>query len=459
MGAEIKYVSGPGAHYWRLSFTRAVAVLISSLMLVWIDPFGIERGLVRAGSDSFASIFAFAYPAERSPKVLVVTADDTSLETLQTHWPLPYREHADLVSTVAAYGARALFIDIVFIDERPDDTLDEFLLELELASEEMPVFLSAGIGQDTAMARPEFIDLVARSPNVHFVSPNALALTPVGRFIYDVSPAGANDLALPSAAVALFGETDARPLPEGRALDIRWAAPTPAINCRTPEEISACRNQSGGALERFLRLVGGGVLGDLAPARLKAVTPLPGPYHPTVSLGDLAKSETLGMAGPLIEDAVVFYGASFAFARDTIDSPVHGNLPGVHFHAMAYDNLVALHKDYIRADLPAWLSDKVHATLIVVFFTAILFAYRPFVEPRFGIRAGRFEMTALDGLVALIVVLLVAGAEFLLFHVTPDKWIAVLFSVQASGAVVELGLRKVLRPEPDAEAVKLPQTP
>ena len=445
--------------YWRLSFTRALAVLVSSLMLVWIDPFGIERGLVRAGSDSFANISAFAYPAERSPKILVVTADDTSLESLQTHWPLPYQEHADLVSTVAAYGAKALFVDIVFIDARPDETLGEFLLELELASEELPVFLSAGIGQDTALARPEIIDLVARSPNIHFVSPNALALTPVGRFIYDVTPAGANDLAIPSAAIALFRETDSRPLPEGRALDIRWAAPTPAINCRTPEEIRACQNQSGGPGERFARLVIGGLLGDLAPGWLKAVTPLPGPYHPTVSLGDLAKPETLGTAGPLIEDAVVFYGASFAFARDTVESPVHGNLPGVHFHAMAFDNLVALHEDYVRADLPPWLSDKVHATLIVLFFTLVLFAYRPFVEPRLGIRAGRFEMTALDGLVALVVVLVVAGAEFFLFHITPDKWIAVLFSVQASGAVVELGLRKVLRPEPDAEAVKITQTP
>lgn len=49
---------------------------------------------------------------------------------------------------------------------------------------------------------------------------------------------------------------------------------------------------------------------------------------------------TLDLPRDLIEDRVVFIGTDLEVYQDRVDAPVHGTLPGVYLHAMAFDNLL-----------------------------------------------------------------------------------------------------------------------
>lgn len=51
------------------------------------------------------------------------------------------------------------------------------------------------------------------------------------------------------------------------------------------------------------------------------------------------------------EGRTVFLGANFSLAPDLTESPVHGELPGVFYHAMSYDNLVTFADGYWRVDV------------------------------------------------------------------------------------------------------------
>ena len=50
----------------------------------------------------------------------------------------------------------------------------------------------------------------------------------------------------------------------------------------------------------------------------------------------------------LLKDKLVLVGGHFRASNDWVDSPVHGQLPGVHYHAMALDNLMEDGPDYRR---------------------------------------------------------------------------------------------------------------
>lgn len=49
---------------------------------------------------------------------------------------------------------------------------------------------------------------------------------------------------------------------------------------------------------------------------------------------------TVDLPRDLIEDRVVFVGTDLEIYSDRVDAPVHGTLPGVYLHAMAFDNLL-----------------------------------------------------------------------------------------------------------------------
>jgi hypothetical protein len=64
---------------------------------------------------------------------------------------------------------------------------------------------------------------------------------------------------------------------------------------------------------------------------------------------------------------MVLVGGHFRASNDWVDSPVHGQAPGVQFHAMALDNLIESGRDYRRnPDLSStlWTSDLLKSVLI-----------------------------------------------------------------------------------------------
>src|SRR5699024_3682148 len=50
----------------------------------------------------------------------------------------------------------------------------------------------------------------------------------------------------------------------------------------------------------------------------------------------------------LLSRRLVMVGGHFRASNDWVESPVHGQVPGVHYHAMALDNLIEDGPDYRR---------------------------------------------------------------------------------------------------------------
>src|SRR5260221_4178181 len=57
--------------------------------------------------------------------------------------------------------------------------------------------------------------------------------------------------------------------------------------------------------------------------------------------------ETKDLEG-LLAGKIVLVGGHFRASNDWVESPVHGQVPGVHYHAMALDNLIEHGAEYRR---------------------------------------------------------------------------------------------------------------
>lgn len=65
-----------------------------------------------------------------------------------------------------------------------------------------------------------------------------------------------------------------------------------------------------------------------------------------------------------VKDKVVFIGTDLSSAPDRLPVPVYENLPGVYWHAMAFDNLLTLGPDYRRPG--GWLTVSIHAACMLL---------------------------------------------------------------------------------------------
>jgi|GEM_PF-2076511 len=63
---------------------------------------------------------------------------------------------------------------------------------------------------------------------------------------------------------------------------------------------------------------------------------------------------TFDVARSIFDGRVIVVGARFRNSGDIIRSPVHSQLPGLHGHAMATDNLIAKHNAYLRSPQGSW---------------------------------------------------------------------------------------------------------
>ncbi|KCZ89468.1 hypothetical protein [Hyphomonas johnsonii] len=75
----------------------------------------------------------------------------------------------------------------------------------------------------------------------------------------------------------------------------------------------------------------------------------PCPYHlevPFFTIGEGSVSD--GMARAVFDGRVMIVGTRFRNSADWTPSTAHGRLPGMHQHAMALDNLITDHQDYLR---------------------------------------------------------------------------------------------------------------
>ena len=123
--------------------------------------------------------------------------------------------------------------------------------------------------------------------------------------------------------------------------------------------LAPCRGAASGWLGRLGEQMAG-LRGPAAGARQECPYALTLGYDRIVAGLGLQSSDLQR----LLAGKLVFMGGQFRASNDWVDSPVHGQSPGVHYHAMALDNLVEDGVDYRRNASMMLDSDLLKSLLI-----------------------------------------------------------------------------------------------
>src|SRR6185312_16423076 len=130
--------------YWFL----VVALTAFAGFQIWMNPFGFSD-LVQRYSQDVADLLItgpYFYGTEGRDKVSVAIIDEGTLQTLQAPWPWKYGDHARMLEALLAYHPKAVVVDILFVDSRPDETLPDLVKTIRrYQKEQVPLYFEGGI--------------------------------------------------------------------------------------------------------------------------------------------------------------------------------------------------------------------------------------------------------------------------------------------------------------------------
>lgn len=423
---------------------RMVVLFVVTYFFAGTGLFGYKEATAYFSRDVFYRAMSVAYPHAPSSRSVAALISDSSLPK-GVSWPVSASFHAVTLDRLKHFGPKAVFFDMAFIDDRHDPQLETLLLSLEaLADSGTKIFMAAASSESGALvpAILPFQHLAARG-KLFFVSIRT------GREIGGINLyplISDNDQRVP-AAKAIYEEmckldNSCQDFSSITEFEIWWAASRATVNCRLTkksESKDACEGISENALLRLVMLALRGALAPFSHLLPAETDPVPVPYTPIIYWNDLARGAVEEDLARIINGGVVFYGLDLALIRDSVASPVHGEegnryLPGVFYHAMAYDNLVKLKNGIIRATPPFGLSAQLHDALLM-FIGCVAVATGWCIRDYFGLASWR---NVFDALLFAVVILAMAFAEFYILRISPSNWIGIIFASFA-GIVAKSG--------------------
>ncbi|TYK58460.1 CHASE2 domain-containing protein [Pseudomonas synxantha] len=347
-------LSNPPLFKYRRYWLAALIVLLAIL-----DPFGLASSSDKASAQWLNRMFASHYPSLGQQRVAVVLSDDAYLMRNNSSWPMPYGEQSKLFKRLLAYKPRAVFVDLLYSH---DHSLGDPARGSQLLANVFERYQRQGIPlwlANTGLTRAEAGQANTLAP---FMQVSRPALV-VWEGVDDKYPLAMHTQAglLETPAMALYREfcatqhcklppVDAQTAAQRQPIAVQWGLKLAAEQARIAD-ISHCapaRHFLLDGVAQFFQAVFW-KLDDSAQARC--------PYTLTLSASDLEVSDPDDQAliAELLRDRLVLVGANIASTGDLVESPVHGQLPGVYLHAMALDNLINSGMDYDHepANFPA----------------------------------------------------------------------------------------------------------
>jgi CHASE2 domain-containing sensor protein len=327
--------------YWLAAFIVLLAVL---------DPFGLASSSDKASAQWLNRMFASGYPSAGQQRVAVVLIDDAYVMRNGTSWPMPYGEQSKLFKRLLAYKPKAVFVDLLYSHDHsygdPEHGSQLLANVFERYQRQgIPLFLAnTGVLRgDAGRANTlEHFAQVSRPASVVWAGvddryPLAVetALGPMetpAMALYRQFCAAQSCARLPDDALAAVGL---------QPIAVQWGLKLAPEQARIADirDCAASRHFLLDGIAQFFQAVFW-KLDDSAQARC--------PYSLTLSASDLEVSspENQALLGELLRDRLVMVGASITSTGDLVQSPVHGQIPGVYLHAMALDNLITEGMDY-----------------------------------------------------------------------------------------------------------------
>jgi len=323
------------------------------------------------------------------PRAVVVIIDEHALALRGARWPVPVEFHAQFLAELEVLRPRAILLDFLLIDPAShQDTCDLLGVAAQLRRDHIPLYLAIAAPDDL---KP--MDTVGcRDPQGALIR-TADVFTPVSvvrqvdgsdfvsrRYPFEqrADANAAPGSGIPSAAVRMYCDTERSPaaclkrLDGGQSFDsgydLAWSPNGDPFNQRWSQ--AAC-------LERTSPFRA--ILNQPALPRESACPPVP-----TLFAGALlspAEDPSLGVDNDALfrvaDGAFLLVGGNFRGTGDLVTTPMHTLLPGVYYHAVALENLLAFHgqpkvrKDYRSPRLAFYGYD-----LLVLWVLAVIFQWR-----------------------------------------------------------------------------------
>lgn len=323
--------------YWFV----AVVLFGFAVIQIMMNPFGFSDMTQRYTQDISNLLITgpHLYPTTGRDKVSVALIEEETLHSQDMPWPWNYSAHSRALESILIYKPKAVVVDFLFMDSRPDETISNLVETIARYKKAgVPLYFEGGILLPYGMKplRKELADtgVAILDPSIK-VYDGVVRQYPVTGHCYGKD--GIAPGACPSLALRVYSDNfREHPLvPLKGLMEIVWGTETDPMNLKwrsyTDDEGQKrpCSDKSANVLLRIYR-----AFFDKSTAISHC------PYNAIVPVEALLRGSDDADIPPLLTGRVVFYGAALQGAQDNSVTPVGGLQPNVFVHAMALDNLI-----------------------------------------------------------------------------------------------------------------------
>lgn len=428
-----------------------VALFGSLYVLDKADPFGISRAAQSYSESLFQKVSSSFYGSSAQDRIAVVLIDEQTLRRRGEAWPPRYTYYDEVVRRIAKQRPVAIFLDILVEGRRSyDDSLNAAKEGLghTLAKTQIPLYLAAldggrrsvfvdvpgtqialagwsGYGRDYPLLVDDDNLFDSGDPRLEHDqqcrgTPHATAAFQLYRLMCarglqagcPVELAQGDSGAFCSPLVIQWGRNVSKVVPERQLIA--------ESQCAANED-SGWEKVSDSLASMFAALISGIDRESVKRDRQRC------PYAVTIREEDLASEKARGV----LQGRVVLIGTSLNGIHDMVESPVHGQIPGVYLHAMALDNLLTWNSDYYkRADGDPVL---LVLALIITWLAVGLIRANP---PRLNFLLHAMAIAMLFATMAIF---------YFVLHRPPLDWLGFLLVYELVKRLIEKNERQVIQ--------------
>ena len=309
---------------------------------ILMNPFGFSDLTQRYTQDISELLITgpYLYPATGHDQISVALIEEETLHRLNEPWPWSYGAHARLLDALLAYRPRAVIVDFLFVDSRPDPTLPDLIEEIHRYSRaHVPLYFEGGIDLPFGEAplRPELAatGVPVLDPTI-VINNGVVRQYPVTGHCFGASKPGDTCLSL---ALQVYKDLYPRePLePLNGLMELVWGTRTDPINRKWMSVIDedgnphSCDDNLNFFSRTYLAFF------DTSAVRVRC------PYSSVIPVELLMMGANDPDVTKMAANRIIFYGAALEGAQDKSFTPVSGLQANVFVHAMALDNLITFH--------------------------------------------------------------------------------------------------------------------
>lgn len=374
------------AAYGRSCIFLFLAGLVIAVISQWL---AVDEQAKRVVARQLLPALDWTYSRTGRELVTIAQIDDDDLDYYRATWPLDYAFHKRRLLALArldqpeAKRPRAIFVDVLFIDNRLEDPKSLGQALCQIAEGGVRVFLASLHWNGDEYPRTRYFSRLRTKEARDCVTEVGVerAGDKFDAIAWDYNlVSGSGAVALESAALAMFRHMQpahAAVVPAASTMALVWATTAHPFNStwmrRHPDLKPTCASKAYPGL------------GPIGAKRLC-------PYTRVLPVRELRR---LAKTPEALDDALagraVIYGMSLQSTGDVFRAPVHDELAGLHLHAMALDNMITFGGRIKRSEEfdPSIWNRGTAFTLLALFVLTLLLAPKPFMRAAFNRAAER----------------------------------------------------------------------